>query len=94
LVPVDEPRSSIGRMPPSGEPLAGERGTAPTFIPGLSLPSQTQDPIEDLAAEDSTEEDLAAEETANEDLAAEDLAAEETATENPGANFEEDRIRN
>jgi hypothetical protein len=81
-------------MPPSGEPLAGERGTAPTFIPGLSLPSQTQDPIEDLAAEDSTEEDLAAEETANEDLAAEDLAAEETATENPGANFEEDRIRN
>jgi hypothetical protein len=38
--PVDEPESSIDRMPPSGEPIAAERETAPTFIPGLSLPSQ------------------------------------------------------
>ena len=88
LIPVDEPESPIDRMPPSGEPLVGERGTAPTFIQGLSLPSQTEETTEeDSNSEDSTteetteEEDLTTEETTEEDSNSEDSTTEETTEE-------------
>ena len=45
---VGEPESPSDRMSPSVEPLSGEEGEAPTFIPGLSFSSQTEDPAEEL----------------------------------------------
>jgi hypothetical protein len=81
--PVDEPES---RISPSGEPLASEGGEAATFIPGLPLSSQTEDPCigdPSLPECQATTEDTTTEDTTSQDTTTEDTTSQDPCIEDP-----------
>jgi hypothetical protein len=78
-IPVDD-TEPIDQTPLPSEPLTGEEGAAATFIPGLPLQPQTEDPcIEDPSLPECQESGTNSEED----------SADETSEEDPEA-YEED----